>query len=111
MSNHIDRRSFLRRATGAGVLIAVSQLPAMAEDKPEVFPKRGGFERLSLAYATVEIGLEKPFSVLHISDTHFRQPIHTRARRSRSCAKCARSASADARRRLCATRWRGHATM
>lgn len=71
MSNHIDRRSFLRRATGAGVLIAVSQLPAMAEDKPEVFPKRGGFERLSLAYATVEIGLEKPFSVLHISDTHF----------------------------------------
>ena len=26
MSNHIDRRSFLRRATGAGVLIAVSQL-------------------------------------------------------------------------------------
>ena len=53
------------------MLIAVSQLPAMAEDKPEVFPKRGGFERLSLAYATVEIGLEKPFSVLHISDTHF----------------------------------------
>ena len=33
MSNHIDRRSFLRRATGAGVLIAVSQLPAMAEDE------------------------------------------------------------------------------
>lgn len=70
MSNHIDRRSFLKRATGAGVLIAVSQLPAMAEDKPQVFPDRGKYERLSLAYATVEIGLEKPFSILHISDTH-----------------------------------------
>lgn len=70
MSNHIDRRSFLRRASAAGILMAVSQLPAVAEDAPQVFPKRGKYERLSLAYATVEIGLEKPFSVLHISDTH-----------------------------------------
>ena len=54
---------------GAGALIATSQLPALAEDNPAVFPNRGGFERLSLSYATVEIGLEKPFSVLHISDT------------------------------------------
>ena len=67
----MDRRNFLKRTAGAGMLVAVSQLPAMAEDNPEVFPKRGGFERLSLAYAVVEIGLPKPFSVLHISDTHF----------------------------------------
>ena len=66
----IDRRTFIKRMAGAGALIATSQLPALAEDNPAVFPNRGGFERLSLSYATVEIGLEKPFSVLHISDTH-----------------------------------------
>ena len=65
-----DRRTFIKRAVGAGVLIATSQLPALAEDNPAVFPKRGRYERLSLSYATVEIGLENPFSVLHISDTH-----------------------------------------
>ena len=55
---------------GGGALIATSKLPLLAEDKPEVFPERGGYERLALCYSTVEIGLEKPFSVLHISDTH-----------------------------------------
>jgi len=66
----IDRRTFFKRVAGAGALIATSQLPMLAEDNPAVFPKRGKYERLSLSYATVEIGLEKPFSVLHISDTH-----------------------------------------
>ncbi len=70
MNDKINRRSFIKRAAGAGFLLATSQLPAVAEDDPKVFPQRGRFERLSLAYATVEIGLEKPFSVLHISDTH-----------------------------------------
>ena len=55
---------------GGGALIATSKLPLLAEDKPEVFPERGGYERLALCYSTVEIGLEKPFSILHISDTH-----------------------------------------
>lgn len=80
---------------GAGALIATAQLPAladdlplagdmydgepegdkpqdgaMAQDRPEVFPRRGRYERLSLSYAVVEIGLEKAFSVLHISDSH-----------------------------------------
>ena len=66
----IDRRTFFKRVAGAGALIATSQLPMLAEDNPAVFPKRGKYERLSLSYATVEIGLEQPFSVLHISDTH-----------------------------------------
>lgn len=70
MNNQTDRRTFLKRATGAGLLLAASQLPVQADDKPAEFPNRGRFERLSLAYATVEIGLEKPFSLLHISDTH-----------------------------------------
>ena len=81
---------------GAGALIATSSLPSWAEpltqamphptgvrtgegngwaggrpeDDPAVFPKRGQYERLSLSYATVEIGLGEPFSVLHISDSH-----------------------------------------
>jgi hypothetical protein len=66
----MKRRDFMKRAIGSGVLIASSTLPAWGEDKPEVFPKRGESERLSLSYATVHIGLEKPFSALHISDTH-----------------------------------------
>lgn len=70
MSNNMDRRAFMKTLGCAGALIATSQLPAIAEDKPEVFPERGRFERLALSYATVKIGLEKPFSILHISDTH-----------------------------------------
>ena len=66
----MDRRSFLKRMAGMGALMATSQLPALAEDDPTLFPKRGRFERLALNYGTVNIGLEKPFSILHISDTH-----------------------------------------
>lgn len=69
----MDRRDFLRRMALTGGIVATSQLPAFADDGPgdaAVFAKRGGFERLSMSYATVEIGLRKPFSVLHISDTH-----------------------------------------
>lgn len=65
-----DRRQFLKQMAGVGALIATSQLPAFAEDNPEVFPKRGRFERLSLSYGVVNIGLKEPFSLLHISDTH-----------------------------------------
>jgi len=58
-----------------GALIATSSLPVVADDTPasvpaDVFPKRGRYERLSISYATVRIGAERPFSVLHISDTH-----------------------------------------
>lgn len=55
---------------GTGALVATSQLPSFAEDKPEAFPERGDWERLAVSYATVNIGLEKPFSVMHLSDTH-----------------------------------------
>ena len=60
----------MKRLAGAGALIATSQLPSWGEDKPEVFPERGGYERLTISYGIVEIGLEKPFSILHLSDTH-----------------------------------------
>ena len=66
----MKRRDFMKRVLGSGVLMATSSLPALAEDDPSVFPKRGRFERLSLNYATIHIGLKEPFSVLHISDTH-----------------------------------------
>ena len=70
MNMNMDRRTFIKRMVGVGALIATSRLPILAEDNPAVFPNRGQYERLSLSYATVEIGLEKPFSVLHLSDTH-----------------------------------------
>ena len=62
----ISRRSFL---TGVGGLVAVWRLPSFA-DNPAVFPERGKFERLQLAYLHVSAGATAPFSILHISDTH-----------------------------------------
>ena len=56
-----SRRDFLRGALAAGGIVATSRLPLHA---------RGNFEQLSLAYAHIEAGAAKPFSVLHISDTH-----------------------------------------
>ena len=99
----------MRVLAGAGALIATSQLPMLADDrsapgsteagpgnspatqdgdkkrgmmqdKPEVFPERGRFERLTICYATEEIGLKKPFSVLHISDTHLQHKLDSLAK-------------------------------
>ncbi|MBR5964187.1 MAG: metallophosphoesterase [Bacteroidaceae bacterium] len=71
----MDRRNFIKRLAGSGALIATSALPVWADDEEltvgtDLFARRGQYERLSLCYATVRIGAEKPFSVLHISDTH-----------------------------------------
>lgn len=66
MKQTMDRRAFLGGLSG---IMAVSALPAIADD-PAVFPTRGKFERLVLAYQHIQIGLKEPFSVLHISDTH-----------------------------------------
>lgn len=70
MKETLSRRNFFKRIAGTGVLIAASSLPTQAQDDPSVFPKRGRFERLSLCYGTIKIGLEHPFSILHISDSH-----------------------------------------
>ena len=43
---------------------------APAAEDSLLFAKRGTTERLSLSYATVQAGAEKPFSVLHVTDTH-----------------------------------------
>lgn len=83
MSEKINRRTFLNRMAGAGVLVATASLPSFGAEKKDadaqqdaknagqkLFPRRGRFERLSINVVTVNIGLEEPFSVLHISDTH-----------------------------------------
>ena len=62
----MDRRGFIG---GLGGLVATAALPSFADD-PSVFPKRGKFERLSIAYARIDAGATAPFSVMHISDTH-----------------------------------------
>lgn len=66
----LGRRGFLKSALSCGALAAVSRLPALADD-PAIFPDRGRFERLSIAKVHVDAGARSPFSVLHISDTHF----------------------------------------
>ena len=62
----MDRRSFIG---GLGGLVATAALPSFADD-PSVFPQRGKWERLSVAYARIDAGATAPFSVMHISDTH-----------------------------------------
>ena len=66
----MNRRDFLKSAFAGGALIATAKLPSFGEDDPSLFPQRGKCERLALAYSIVRIGATKPFSVLHISDTH-----------------------------------------
>ena len=64
------RRDFLTRGCcAAGGLLATAALPALADD-PSVFPNRGEFERLSLQFFEIDAGATKPFTLLHISDTH-----------------------------------------
>ena len=59
----MTRRGFL------GGLVAVSALPSWADD-PSLFAGRGKYERLVIDYVDLKVGATKPFSVLHISDTH-----------------------------------------
>ena len=64
-----SRRSFLKLAGGAGLVLAARDLPAVTPSPFEV-GKRGAHSRISLSYAVVEAGATKPFSALHLSDTH-----------------------------------------
>jgi len=66
----MSRRSFLAGIASVGGLFATARLPSFGEDQPELFPGRGRFERLSLTYHAIKVGATKPFSLLHISDTH-----------------------------------------
>jgi len=59
----MTRRDFL------GGIVAVSALPTIADD-PSLFAGRGKYERLILDTVCLEIGATRPFSILHISDTH-----------------------------------------
>lgn len=64
----MNRRQFIG---GIGGLIATSALPGCKTvSNDELFVKRGVLHRLSMSYAHIHIGLENPFSVMHISDTH-----------------------------------------
>ncbi len=68
---NITRRNFLFGSGMAmGGIVATSALPAIADDDPSLFPGRGRWERLSLTYHAIKAGATKPFTVLHISDTH-----------------------------------------
>ncbi len=67
----MTRREFFRGSLGMGAVMATANLPATdVKEDLSAFAQRGRWERLSIAYGAVEIGLERPFSVLHISDTH-----------------------------------------
>ena len=64
------RRDFFKGACAAGFMVATAELPAATEGAKFEVGRRGPHSRLATSYAVVDIGLPKPFSVLHISDTH-----------------------------------------
>ena len=66
---NMTRRNFFIDGAAFGGIVATSALPAFA-DNPALFPQRGRWERLSIGYQHIDAGAEKPFSILHISDTH-----------------------------------------
>ena len=67
----LTRRDFLFGGGMAmGGIVATSALPSFADDDPSLFPGRGRFERLTIQYHAIKAGATKPFTVLHVSDTH-----------------------------------------
>ena len=71
----MDRRGFIGWIGG---LMAVSALPGCRRakrellcDDPSLFPNRDPRMALSLEFQHIQAGATEPFSVLHISDTHF----------------------------------------
>jgi len=52
-------RRRIRSALAAGALVATSRLPSFA-DNPALFPKRGKFERILLAYVHIDAGSTRP---------------------------------------------------
>ena len=70
MKQELTKRDFLKGlAFGGGALMATSSLPALADDASQ-FPKRGQWERLAVSIVHLKVGAEKPFAVIHASDTH-----------------------------------------
>ena len=65
----LSRRDFWKQTLAVGGLISASALPLTGCHSAR-FPKRGRFERLSLAYHQIFCGATRPFSILHLSDTH-----------------------------------------
>ena len=65
----LTRREVLLGGAAFGGLVATAGLPAFAGDS-RLFPGRGQFERLSIVSWRVKAGATKPFTILHISDTH-----------------------------------------
>ena len=82
----MTRRRFLTAGVAAGGIAATAALPAFADD-PKVFPRRGRFERMSLQYFEIKAGATKPFSVLHISDTHLTAAYDDESEQIRNIAK------------------------
>ena len=66
----MNRREFV---AGLGGLVAASALPGCVSSssrKLATFAARGKYERLQLGYRHIRAGATRPFSILHISDTH-----------------------------------------
>lgn len=64
-----------------------SMMILQAENLPDLFHNRGQWEEMSISYVNIHIGLDKPFSVLHISDTHLTEAYPHESEKKRTISK------------------------
>ena len=67
----LERRAFLGGLTGLFAYTGGAGLPTPpCGQDPQLFARRGEWERLAIGSIVLKLGATSPFSVLHISDTH-----------------------------------------
>lgn len=66
----MDRRNFIKASIGAAVAAQMPLASVAQTQKPQIARKVSGMKKLSLRSVRIATGIEKPFSALHLSDSH-----------------------------------------
>ncbi|MBQ5374139.1 MAG: twin-arginine translocation signal domain-containing protein, partial [Bacteroidaceae bacterium] len=66
----MDRRNFIKASIGAAVAAQMPLGSVAQTPKPQIARKVSEMKKLSLRSVRIATGIEKPFSALHLSDSH-----------------------------------------
>ncbi|MBR4856849.1 MAG: metallophosphoesterase, partial [Bacteroidaceae bacterium] len=66
----MDRRNFIKASIGAAVAAQMPLGSVAQTEKPQIARKVSEMKKLSLRSVRIATGIEKPFSALHLSDSH-----------------------------------------